>query len=64
MWSEGQVVKILENMKMAVESAMQVCKPVKRPALILIFEIASPDTKICSATSGGFSRPAPRRNQQ
>jgi hypothetical protein len=62
MWSDGQVVKILENMKIAVDSAMQVCKIVKRPARILIFEIASPDTKICSATSGGFSRPAPRQN--
>jgi hypothetical protein len=59
MWSDGHVVKILENMKIAVDSAMQVCKLVRRPALILIFEMASPDTKICIATSGGFSRPAP-----
>jgi hypothetical protein len=64
MWSEGQVVKILENMKIAVDSAMKVCKPVRRPALILIFEMASPDTKICSDTRGGFSRPAPRQNRQ
>lgn len=55
MWSEGQLVAILENMKIATSRAKTVCQAVSRPARMRIFEMTSPDTKMCNATRGGFS---------
>ena len=57
MCRDGQSVKILENMKMATDAAIKVCQAVIRPARILMREMNSPDTMMCSDTNDGFRNP-------